>query len=162
MTDPFGIRRDITIPEGDYRYLGYTARFTTNPGRKLSGNGRVEWGEFWNGRRRSFSAGFGWRPDYRFKMDVDYSRNQVNLANGEFTTDLVGARFLYAFNPNTFLNAFFQYNADTQQVSSNIRFNIIHNPLSDFFLVYNDLRDTNNEQLIQRAIIVKFTNLFNF
>ncbi len=162
LTDPFRIRRDITIPEGDYRYLGYTARFSTNPGRKLSGNGRVEWGEFWNGRRRSFSTGFSWRPDYHFTMDMDYSRNQVNIANGEFTTDLFGVRFLYAFNPNTFLNAFFQYNADTQQVSSNIRFNIIHNPLSDFFLVYNDLRDTNNGQLIQRAIIVKFTNLFNF
>ena len=162
LTDAFGIRRDLSIPEGDYRYLAYTARFGTNPGRKLSGNGRVDWGEFWSGRRRSFTGGLSWRPDYHFKVDINYTRDQVNLANGRFTTDLVGTRFLYAFNANTFLNAFFQYNADTQQISSNIRFNIIHSPLSDFFLVYNDLRDTHNGQLLQRAVTLKLTNLFNF
>jgi hypothetical protein len=162
LTDPFRIRSDLSIPVGDYRYLGYTARFSTNPGRKLSGNGRVDWGEFWSGRRRSLSGGLTWRPDYHLRIGLNYTRNQVNLANGQFTTDLLGARFLYAINATTALNAFFQYNADTGQVSSNIRFNVIHNPLSDFFLVYNDLRDSHNGQLLQRAVIVKFTNLFNF
>ena len=162
LTDPFRIRNDLTIPEGDYRYLGYTARFSTNPGRKLSGNGRVDWGEFWSGRRRSLTGGLTWRPDYHLRIGLNYTRNQVNLANGQFTTDLLGARFLYAINATTSLNAFFQYNADTGQVSSNIRFNVIHNPLSDFFLVYNDLRDSHNGQILQRAVIVKFTNLFNF
>ena len=38
--------------------------------------------------------------------------------------------------------AYFQYNADTHQFSSNIRFNIQHHPLSDLYLVYNDTRDT--------------------
>ena len=95
-------------------------------------------------------------------MDVDYTRNQVNLAEGEFTSDLVGARFLYAFSPRAFFNAFIQYNADTQQFSSNIRFNLIHHPLSDLFLVYNELRDTNNGQLLQRGLVFKLTNLFDF
>ena len=162
LTDPFQIRKDISIPEGDYRYLAYTARFSTNPGRKLSGNSRADWGEFWNGRRRSLAGGLTWRPDYHLRIGLNYTRNQVNLANGAFTTDLLGARFLYAISATTSLNAFFQYNADTQQVSSNIRFNVIHNPLSDFFLVYNDLRDTHSGQLLQRAVILKFTNLFNF
>ena len=41
-----------------------------------------------------------------------------------------------------FLNALLQYNTDARQWSSNVRFNIIHRPLSDFFLVYNDRRDS--------------------
>ena len=122
----------------------------------------MDWGEFWNGRRRSLTGGLTWRPDYHLRIDLNYTRNQVNLANGAFTTDLLGTRFLYAINATTSLNAFFQYNADTQQVSSNIRFNVIHHPLSDFFLVYNDLRDTHSGQFLQRAVILKFTNLFNF
>jgi hypothetical protein len=60
------------------------------------------------------------------------------------------------------VNAFVQYNADTHEVSSNIRFNIIHRPLSDLFIVYNDRRDTDRNSLIDRALIVKFTNLFDF
>ena len=162
LTDPFQIRSDILIPQGDYSYLGYSAGGGTNPGRKLSGSGSIEWGEFWSGDRTSFNGSLSYKLNSHFKTDINYTRNTVNLRNGEFTNDLVGARFLYAFNPSTFLNAFVQYNADTRQVSSNIRFNIIHSPLSDFFLVYNDLRDTSSGQVVQRAVIIKLTKLFNF
>jgi hypothetical protein len=93
---------------------------------------------------------------------LDYSRNLVVLPNGIFETDLVCARFLYGFTPRAFLNAFFQYNTDTNEFSSNIRFNIIHRPLSDLYLVYNDRRNSDAGELVERAFIVKFTNLFNF
>ena len=92
----------------------------------------------------------------------DYRRNQVDLANGSFTTDLLGMRFVYAFNPRAFFNAFVQYNSDRNEVSSNLRFNIIHRPLSDLFVVYNDRRSSNNGQVLDRTLIVKFTNLFDF
>jgi hypothetical protein len=162
LTTAFKIRSDISIPAGDYSYLGYTLGATSNPGRTFSGGGGVDWGEFWNGDRTSLRGNFSWKPSPHFKVDANYSRNDVTLPNGQFTTDLVGTRFLYAFNPRTFLNAFIQYNADTRQVSSNIRFNIIHHPLSDLFIVYNDLRDTHNGQVLQRALTFKLTNLFNF
>lgn len=122
---PFPIHQDISIQEGHYRYLGYSASAASNPGGKLSGNGTIEWGEFWSGRRRSFTGSVSWKPNIHLRMDVDYTRSQVNLAEGRFTTDLVGARLLYAFGPRAFFNAFIQYNADTKQVSSNLRFNII-------------------------------------
>ena len=82
--------------------------------------------------------------------------------NGAFTTDLVGSRFLFAFTPQVIFNAFLQYNADTHQVSSNIRFNWTHHPLSDVYLVYNDIRDTRRGEPLGRSFIVKLTNLFNF
>ena len=55
-----------------------------------------------------------------------------------------------------------QYAADTRQVSSNIRFNFIHHPLSDLYVVYNDRRDTDAGRLMERSFIVKLTNLFDF
>jgi predicted extracellular nuclease len=39
---------------------------------------------------------------------------------------------------------------------------ITHHPLSDLYLVYNDRRDTTSGQLLERAFIIKLTNLFNF
>jgi hypothetical protein len=48
----------------------------------------------------------------------------------------------YAFSPRIVLRSFFQYNADTHQVSSNIRFNWTYQPLSDIFIVYNNTQDT--------------------
>ena len=88
------------------------------------------------------TGGLDMRPNYHLNVDLNYSRNDVTLPNGAFTTNLVGARILYGFSPRLFLNAFIQYNADTHQVSSNYRFNFTHHPLSDLYLVYNDRRDT--------------------
>jgi hypothetical protein len=34
--------------------------------------------------------------------------------------------------------------------------------LSDLFVVYNERRDTATDALIDRALVVKFTNLFEF
>ena len=107
-------------------------------------------------------GGLDMRPNHHLSLDLSYSRNHVTLPNSEFTTQLVGTRILYGFTPRLFLNAFLQYNADTKQVSSNIRFNFTHHPLSDIYIVYNDRRDTANGQLVERALIVKLTNLFTF
>ena len=129
---------------------------------KVGVTGNTSWGEFWNGDNTSYTAGLDIRPNYHLNVDLSYSRNEVTLPNGSFTTGLVGARILYGFTPRAFFNAFLQYNADTHQVSSNLRFNFTHHPLSDLYVVYNDRRDTVSGQLLERAFIVKLTNLFNF
>jgi len=68
----------------------------------------------------------------------------------------------YNFNTKVFVNSLLQYNTDTHQLSSNIRFNVIHRPLSDFFLVYNERRDERTGALIDRALIAKITYLMAF
>ena len=162
LTEVFGIRPDVEIAEGDYTYQRYELRASSDPAKKISGGGGFQWGEFWDGNSESFIANLNLRPTYKVNFRLDYSRNQVDLSNARFTTDLVGMRFVYAFSPRAFFYAFIQYNADLNQVSSNLRFNIIHRPLSDLFVVYNDRRYTDNGQVADRALIVKFTNLFNF
>jgi hypothetical protein len=162
LVRPFGIRSNIAIPAGDYEFLSYTASFNSGNSGKTTGNGSFTWGDFWDGRSTSFSGTLGLRPNYHWSLDLNYTRNDVTLANGAFTTDLVGARFLYAFTPKAIFNAFLQYNADTRQLSSNIRFNLTHRPLSDLYLVYNHTQDTSAREPVGRAFMIKLTNLFNF
>ena len=161
LLNPFEIRRGVAIGTGDYSYLDYSARAVSNPGRRMSADVSVDWGEFWDGDRTSFRGAINMKPNYHFSVNVDYRRDQVDLPGGRFTTNLVGTQLNYAFTPRAFLNGLFQYNATTRQISSNIRFNLIHRPLSDLFLVYNDLRDTDGRSQ-QRAFIVKLTNLLDF
>ena len=162
LIEPFAIRSDVSIPAGDYDYLSHTADVNTGTSRRIIGTGSYTWGEFWNGRNKVVTGTLGLRLNYHLSLDFNYGRNYVTLPNGTFTTELFGVRFLYAFTSRAFVNAFFQYNADTHQVSSNIRFNIIHHPLSDLFVVYNDTRDTRRGQIAGRAFIIKLTHLFNF
>ena len=162
LVRPFAIRSNVAIPAGDYDYRRYTASVNSGNNRKLGVSGNTSWGEFWNGHNRSFSSSLDYSPNYRVNLDLSYSRNHVTLPAGEFTTQLVGARLLYGFSPRAFFNAFIQYNADTHQVSSNLRFNFTHHPLSDIYIVYNDRRETTGGELVERAFIVKVTNLFDF
>ena len=174
LLEPFDIRRQrvapdgsiereaVTVPSGDYSYLDYAVGFSMDPSRKLSGGGGIGWGEFWNGRRTTLVGSAVWKPNFHLSVDLSYEHNRIELPQEHFTTDLLATRFTYAFTSRAFLNAFVQYNADTHQVSSNVRFHLIHRPLSDLYIVYNDLRDARGTGLVERALIVKFTNLFDF
>ena len=162
LNRPFSIRSGTTIPGGDHSFREHSVSAASDPSRTISGNGSVNWGDFWDGDRTAFSGALSLKPNYRWGLDFNYIRNRVTLPDGSFTTDLMGARLIYGFNPFAFFNAFIQYDAEANRVSSNIRFNWTHSPLSDLYIVYNDTRDTDRGELVDRAFIVKFTNLFNF
>jgi hypothetical protein len=69
---------------------------------------------------------------------------------------------IYGFSTRMFVNALVQYNTDARQWTSNIRFNLIHRPLSDFFLVYNEQRETQTQALLGRTLIAKVTYMMAF
>src|SRR5258705_351174 len=75
---------------------------------------------------------------------------------------LATSRLNYNFNTKVFVNGLLQYNTDSHQLSSNIRFNIIHRPLSDFFFVYNEHRDEHTGLLQDRSLIAKMTYMVAF
>ena len=162
LLTPFAIRPTVIIPVGDYTFRRYSLNYTSDRGRALSGNINVSAGEFWDGQSWSARGGLELRPSYHLNIDLSFSRNNVDLPSGDFTTTLLGLRVLYAFTSNAFFNSFLQFNTTTNQLSANTRLNIIHRPLSDLYVVYNDLRDTTSGSLLQRELIVKFTNLFDF
>jgi Domain of unknown function (DUF5916)/Carbohydrate family 9 binding domain-like len=162
LTEPFAIRPSVIIPVGDYTYRRGSLEYSANRGRGLSGSFKASAGEFWDGRSWSADGGVELRPNYHVDVNLTFSRNQVDLPEGDFATTLVGLRVLYAFTSNAFFNSFLQYNATTNQFSANTRFNIIHRPLSDLYVVYNEQRDTISGLLLARGVTVKFTNLFDF
>ena len=77
-------------------------------------------------------------------------------------TNLVQGRVNYYFNTKVFVNALLQYNTDTEQWSSNVRLDIIHRPLSDIYLVYNERHDSLTGNMLSRAVIAKMTYLMAF
>jgi len=71
--------------------------------------------------------------------------------------DLVGMNANYSFSKRMFLKALIQYNSEANEMVSNIRYNFMHKPLSDLFIVYNERRDLDTNEVIDRAITLKFT-----
>lgn len=159
---PFVIRAPITIAVGDYWYRRVLASAATATNRRISATASLERGGFWDGDSTVMTTTLTVRPTYHLTVDTNFSRNDVSLPAGAFTANLLGTRVIYGFSPRVFFNAFIQYNADTHQVSSNLRFDFLHHPLSDLYVVYDDRRDTTQGLLVERAVILKLTDLLTF
>ncbi len=149
------------LPPGDYRFDEYYVSFVGDRSHRFTGSFRFGSGSFYDGTRRSLLLGGEFQPGYRFKAALTWNRNDVRLPGGDFTTDLLGARIGFAFNTRHLVNALIQYNRDTAEISSNIRFNLFHTPVSDLFLVYNERR-TSSGDLRERALIAKLAYIFAF
>ena len=123
---------------------------------------RYSIGEFYDGYRRSYALGPSFRLNENFNAALNLQVQDVELSTGDYVSTFITGRVNYNFNTKMFVNALLQYNTDSRQWSSNLRFNIIHRPLSDIFLVYNERRDERSGDLMDRAIVAKMTYMMAF
>jgi hypothetical protein len=159
---PINSRRNIRIGPGRYEFNEYFVLANTNASAPISFNTRYSIGDFYDGYRRGYAVGTTVRANEHFNVSGNVQFNDIELPQGAFTTTLITGRVNYFLNTKVFLNALLQYNTDARQWSSNVRFNVIHRPLSDIFLVYNERRDSRTGDMIDRALVAKMTYLIAF
>jgi small-conductance mechanosensitive channel/CRP-like cAMP-binding protein len=166
ITTPFRIRPDQSFPVGSYSWNEYAVELETDHSRKLSASALITAGGFWSGTQRSAKIGVVYRPSYHLTFDTALQRNDISLPAPmhDFTTNLITSRVGYAFNTRTFLDTLLQYNTDLKQFSANVRFDLIHRPLSDLFIVYNEQQLTDAPVKVSsgRGLIVKYTHMVAF
>jgi len=80
----------------------------------------------------------------------------------DLLTKLETSRVRYAISTRMFIDTLLQYNTDLRQFSANVRFELIHRPLSDLFVVYNEQQLTNQPVPSGRGLIVKYTHMVAF
>jgi len=159
LVQPFVInrRRNIAIAPGLYTFHEALWHGSTNTSRRMFVDWNVKAGPFYSGYARNYTVGGTVRLNYQFSTRVSYTHSNIDLREGSFDTGLLTLRADYSFSTKAFLNALIQYNRDTQQWTSNIRFNLIHRPLSDLFLVYDERRLSPSTNEVNRAVIAKLT-----
>jgi hypothetical protein len=152
----------VRVQPGRYTFNEYFVFYNTNAAAKVSANTRYSQGPFFGGYRRNYAVGPAFRPSAHLNMSLSLQINDIEVAGDTFVTNAISARVNYNFNTKMFVNALVQYTTDSGEWSSNLRFNIIHHPLSDFFVVYNERRDERSGDLVNRALIAKMTWLMAF
>ncbi|HTI44073.1 MAG TPA: DUF5916 domain-containing protein [Vicinamibacterales bacterium] len=154
--------RGARILPGRYEYNEYFFYYRTNGASRLASNFRYSIGPFYGGYRRSYAFGPEFRPNEKMNATLTMQWNDISLPTVSYLSTLTTARVNYNFNTKMFLNALLQYSTDTHQLSSNIRFNVIHRPLSDIFFVYNEHRDEHTGLMQDRSLIAKMTYMMAF
>lgn len=162
---PLTLAPSVVVPTGGYDYQSVLAGYNFGPSRRRGlANVSLERGTLYDGHKTIVNvtnALISFPP--HLIIEPTYSRNQVDIPQGSFTTNLLGPRFTYLATPLAFVSALVQYNSTLHTVSSNVRFRWEYLPGSELFIVWNDQRSTLTQggpSLQNRALIVKVNYLF--
>lgn len=151
------------LPAGGYGWTEYQWRINTDPSRLFSIAFLPTWGGLWSGTQKTVNVVATVRPSYRFRVAVGLQSSSVHLPRASFLKNLWTVRGNYSFTTNMYLDSLVQYDGDIRQFNANVRFNLIHRPLSDLFVVYNEQRFADlTSPSPGRGFIVKFTRMFAF
>ncbi len=162
------------IPPGFYSWNQWTAEYYGNPSARFFLNAVYTWGGLYDGDLTRYDLAANVKLGAKLQGSVGWRRDDVTLPSGDFVVDLVPVRVNYSFTPLTSLSALIQYNSQTADVSSNVRFALLNRSGTGLFVVYNDQRNTSDYSrldpetglvyptVIGRSFIVKYTYLFDF
>lgn len=151
-----------SLPIGIYRWTEWVLRGGSDPSRAVSIDFTTVAGGLWSGTQRTIDLTVTVRPSYHAWGSVGIERTAATLAGPgqHFVEALWTVRGNYSFSTDLFIDALAQYDAATHQVNANVRLDLIHHPLSNLFLVYNEQRTTSTGVSAPgRSVILKFTRM---
>ena len=125
-------------------------------------------GGFYSGTRFSPNATLSYRFQDTFSASLRANYFDVRLEEGSFTTSLFNLNTSYSFTPRIYLQAQIQYNADSENLGSNIRLAWLNTAGTGLYIVYNDIEHFGILERTgfprgpqQRQFVIKYTKLLD-
>lgn len=158
-----------SLPPGYYSWTEYQWRLTSDESRAISVGLTGITGGLWNGTQRTVNASVTVKPSYHLRASLGLQRTSGRLPGGDFVRAIWTGRANYSFTTNMFVDALTQYDAERHRLNLNLRFNFIHHPLSNLYLVWNEQRFTVDNSLDYplgapppgRSLVVKVTHMLS-
>ncbi len=150
----------IKLEQGSsYNYLLNTLELRTNKINPLFAELAFKGGKFYNGRRVGSTGNINYRvsPIGVFTLNYDYNIVRLPEPYNSANILLLGPAFEITFSRSLFLNTYFQYNNQIDNINVNARFQWRFKPASDFFLVYTDNYFPDNFQAKNRMLVAKLS-----
>lgn len=159
---PFDIR-NVHILLGTYPQWVRSVWLTSDRSRFANVEAYYDWYNYFAGKRKIIGGNSGIKPNNRLDIYMLYSRNIIDYPTGGFVSNIVGNRITYKFTTDLFIKSYVQWNELDKRVTTNFLLYYQYSPGTDFYLVYNELRDSYLERPIgirDRTLLLKFTYFF--
>lgn len=139
LQEPFDIKRDgsVIIPVGEYTSWRISTGVESASYRRVSGELNFETGGFWSGTSTEYGGEITVRPYPGIELTPEYIHTDVDLAGGNFSTDLFRFEANIDLTTSLFFTTNLQYDNLSTNMSMNNRLRWIITPGSDLYLVYN-------------------------
>ena len=152
--EDFELIDSIYIPAGSYWDNRVEVQASTFSGRKISTKFAVSFGEFYTGRRQEYEFYANFNFNKHLNIGIDWQRNNIQLPEKSFTTDELGGRIDYAFNPKLNTSVFGQWNSEDRNILMNYRINWIPKIGSFFYFVINQELSTTDGIKLERTTVI--------
>ena len=166
LLEEFDIFDDVIIPPGDYEFDQYSFEISGANDRVLAPSFEFGKGEFFGGDRMEVGVGLQWRPNSRFYMNVEYEHNDIELAGGNFTAQLIAVRTEVAFDVRWSWLNLIQYDNESESVGINSRLRWTPRAGQDLFVVLNHgfeaIGSFSALRSLESQLSVKYTHTFRF
>ena len=159
----FEIREGIIIPIGEYNFNSFRASASTDLSRKIVGELGTNFGDFFNGERRSLDTKLTFKPNEHFRFEPQFQFNRITLPTEAFNVSIFGSRLSYFFSTTLFAKLFAQWNSDSHEAFANFLLSYEYQPGSNFYLVFNQTYDTTDAEidLMDSTVLAKMTYWWN-
>jgi hypothetical protein len=162
---PFEIYPGIFVPPGTYDNTEAQLVAMSNQGAPISVQMRFTAGGFFSGERLALNPTVKFRAGDALTTEVNYQRNDIDLPEGSFVTNLVRTRVSYSFSPRVFTQALIQYNDRADLWSMNFRFGWLQAANTGLFVVYTDTRGLydlfDRPERTDRSFTVKYSHMLD-
>ena len=136
LRDEFEISDGVVLPVGRYDNFDWTLSAETAGRRVVSGEVSVTHGGFWSGDRTRWRGGVTVRPATGVSAEGQVVRNEVDLPQGEFTTNVY--RLIGEWHPSPWLSVTqnWQYDDVSDVLGLQGRLRWIVEPGNELYVVY--------------------------
>ncbi len=169
LTEDFYLNDDVFIPVGNYTFYGIKGEFGTPSSGTLNMTGTYELGSFFDGNRVSFKLKPNWALSSSFNLEGLYQLDKAAFEDRDmkFINHIGQIKLIYMLNTKITTSIFVQYNSEINDVLTNFRLRYNPSEGNDFFLVYNEGRNTKFDREVPhlpvydgKNIMVKYTYTF--
>ena len=164
LDEAFDLADRVGVPVGRYDLRRLTVFASSSPSRPVGFSVMGSLADEWDGTVNSLETAIKVAGGSHLEAGPTWTLSHANLPGGAFTAHVLGLRLGWAFSTRLSARAYVQYNSLEDKWITNVRFNFIHRPGSDIYVVFND--DQGEEgapgRLVSRGFAVKGTWLVRF
>ncbi|MCU0407320.1 MAG: DUF5916 domain-containing protein, partial [Bacteroidales bacterium] len=164
------LEEELYVLPGDYRFLAFEGMLTTPMTEKFFVMSTLKTGGFFDGGRISVNLQPTWNLSKHFELGGIYNIDYLNFSERDqvLTNHIVGFKAAYMYNTKLSVNVYVQYNTAVKSVLSNLRLRYNPKEGNDFYLVFNEGRNTYLDRETpelpvyeSRSLLLKYVYTFN-
>jgi hypothetical protein len=162
--EDFEISEGVVIPMDDYSWTRGIVTFESATKRSFSFTHELSFGDFYDGTRVENSSEITYVPSKHFASIVGYTKQNVELPQGDFDIKLMTLTALINFTPDFTWSNLVQYDNISDSMGINSRLIWEYKPGAKIFLVINQsyLDETTGFVRQQMDTTLKLSSIFRF